>query len=102
RQRERIDRVWRTGQLHLPGAALEEGGEFPIAAADVEDEGEGMVLLRVGDEEVEQERLAGAGGAKDEGVADVLVMQVPVVGRVLRGAEDGEALAIAEVRTDGV
>ena len=68
-----------------------ERRELPIAVAEIEDDRQRVVLLRVRDQEVEQEALAAAGGAEDERVADVLDVQIEAVRRLVRRLEDASA-----------
>ena len=60
--------------------------------AEIEDDGQRVVLLRVRHEEVQQEALAAARRAEHQRVADVLDVQVEGVRRVVRRLEDGERL----------
>ena len=60
-----------------------------IAAAQVEDECDRIVLLDVGQQEVQKERLAASGCPEDERVGDVAAVQVQKVGRPMFGFEDG-------------
>ena len=60
-------------QSDLPDAATEDTDEVVIAASQIEDHRERVVLLGLGDDEVAQKGLARSGGALNEGVADVLV-----------------------------
>ena len=46
----------------------------------------------MGDEEVEQEAFAGAGGSENDRVGDVLVMEVQEIRRPVVGFKDGEIL----------
>ena len=69
--------------------------------AEIEDDGQRLVLLRVGHQEVEQEALAAAGGAEHQRVPDVLDVEVEGVRRVMRRLEDGQGFA-PEVRADAL
>ena len=83
----------RWSQTELEVAATQEPGQLAVAVAEVEDHRERVVLLRVGQQEVEQEALAAAGGAEDEGVADVADVEIEVVRRLVPGLEDRERMA---------
>ena len=95
---ERVDGEGAVRQAHPPDAAAEQRGQLLVAPAEVEDDRDGVVLLRVREDEVQQERLAAPGRAQDERVADIVVVQVPEVRRLVLGLEDREALAAAEMR----
>ena len=86
----------------MPAAAAEEIRQLLIPTAEVENQRDGVVLLRVGDDEVQKERLAASRGAEDECVPDVRVMQIPVIRRVLGGVKHGQAFAVGEVRAGGM
>ena len=45
-------------QAHPPDAAAEQRRQLLVAAAEIEDDRDGVVLLRVRDDEVQEERLA--------------------------------------------
>ena len=47
-------------------AAVEEMGEVVVAAAQVEDEGERVVLLQLRDQEIEEEAFAAARSRRDD------------------------------------
>ena len=91
-QRERVDRDVVLPKTELQVAAAEQRRELPVAVPEIEDDRERVVLLRVRDQEVEQEALAAAGGTEDQRVADVLDVQVEGVRRVMRRLEDRERL----------
>ena len=95
---ERIDRELRMGETDAPGAAPELAHEPLVAAAEIEDHRERVVLLRVGDEKVEQERLAGPGGALHERVPDIVVMEVPEIRRLMLGFKHRQTRSPSEVR----
>ena len=64
-------------------AAFQQRRQLAVAVTQVEDDGERVVLLQMGDQEVQQEALAAARGTEHEGVAHVLDVQVVEVGRLL-------------------
>src|SRR5262249_46145010 len=72
--------------------ASKQRRQLPVAVAEIEDDREWVVLLRMRRQKVDQEALSGAGCAKDECVADVLDVQIEGVRRVVRGLEYGEGL----------
>src|SRR5579864_4103919 len=88
-QAERVDRELTVREADLPDAAPEVTGEALVAPPEVENHRRRVVLLRVGDDEVAEKGLAGAGGALNERMADVLVVEVPKVRRVVVGLKDG-------------
>ena len=97
-ERERVDRHVSVPQADLQIAAAEERGQLPVAVAEIEDDGERVVLLRVRHQEVQQEALAAAGGAQDERVPDVLDVQVEGVRRLVRRLEHRQRLLAAGAR----
>ena len=56
--------------------AFQQCRQLPVAVTQIEDHGERVVLLQMGDQEVQKEALAAARGAEHERVAHVLDMQV--------------------------
>ena len=69
-QREGVDRDVRLPQPNFQIPSPQQGRELAVAVAQIEDDRERVVLLRVGHEKVQEEALAAAGGAQDEGMAD--------------------------------
>ena len=63
---------------------------LPKASAQVENEGVRLVFLQVGDQEIQQERLARPGTAENDGVGHVPVVEVQEVRRVMAGFENRE------------
>src|ERR1017187_9596282 len=96
-QTERVDGELAMCESHPPRAAAEQRGQLFVTPAEIEDHGDGVVLLRMRDDEVEQERLPRAGRALDEGVTDVVMVEVPEIWRLVLGLEDREALAASEL-----
>ena len=88
-------------QAEFEVAPSEQRRELPVAVPEVEDDGLRRVLLRVRDQEVQQEALAAAGRAEHERVADVLHVQVEGVRRPVRRLEDRQRF-LPEVRADGI
>ena len=71
-QSERVDGDALLPKAQFQVAAVEQRRQLPVAVPEVEDDGERVVLLRVRDQEVEQEALAAARRAEHQRVADVL------------------------------
>jgi len=67
-------------------------GEAFKAPAQVEDERVRLVLLEIGNEEIQQERFSGAGTPQNHGVRHVAVMKVQEVRRVVVGLQDRKIL----------
>src|SRR3954471_19162706 len=74
-------------------AASEESCEALVPATEIEDQGIRLVFLRVGQQEVQEERLSAPGRSQEKRVRHVLVMQVQVVRRPVLGLEDRQVLA---------
>ncbi len=89
-ERERIDRQAVLAEPELEIAPVEERGQLPVAVAEIEDDRERVVLLRMHRQEVEQEALAAPGRAEHEGVANVLDVQMEMIGGVVTRFERGE------------
>ena len=98
-QGKRVDGDVGLSESDFQIATAQQGGQLPVAVAQIEDDRERVVLLCVRHEEVGKEALPAAGGAQDQRVADVLDVQVERVRVVMRRLEDGERLA-AQMRTD--
>src|SRR6266436_3154535 len=62
------------------------------AASQVEDERMGLILLEIGNEEIQQEGFPCAGSPEDHGVRHVAVMEIQEVGRMVVGLQDGQIL----------
>src|SRR4029077_2527024 len=62
------------------------------AAAKIENEGVRVIFLEIGDQEVQQEGLSGAGAAENHGVRHVLVVEIQKIRRVVAGFEDRQIL----------
>ena len=60
-----------------------------------------LVLLKIGDQEVQQERFPRTGAAENDGVRYVPMMQIQEVGRVVAGLKDGQVLLL-QVMVHGV
>src|SRR5581483_2787478 len=75
-------------------ATAKEPGEALVPTTEVEDHGERLVLLCVGQQEVQKERLPASGGPEEKRMRHVLVVKVQVVRRPVLGLEDGQVLAI--------
>ena len=61
---------------HVQVRTAEDSRQRLKAAADIENVGEGLVLLGVLQNEVAEEALARSGGTQNEGVSDIPVVQV--------------------------
>src|SRR5262249_46310942 len=92
-ERERIDRVAAPAEAKFEVPASKECRQLPVAVAEIEDDGERVVLLRMRCQKVDQEALAGASCAQDERVADVFDVQIERVRRVVRRLEYGKRLS---------
>ena len=77
-------------QAQLDVAASQECCQLSVAAAEVEDDGERVVLLGVRDEEVQEEALAASRRAEHQRVPDVLMVQVVVEGHAVGRLERGQ------------
>ena len=91
-QRERIDLEISGFEAHANIRAAKQLREAFEAASQIEDECVRIVFLEIGDEEIEQERLPGAGPPENHGVGDIAVVEVQKVRGVVVGFEDGEIL----------
>ena len=100
-ERKRIDRQLLMPEADFEVAAAQQRGELSVAVPEIKDHGERLVLLRVRDDEVQQEALAAAGRAQDQRVPDVLDVQVEGVRRVVRRLEDRQSLSL-KVRVDSL
>src|SRR5262249_49558835 len=64
-----------------------------VAVAEIQDNGERVVLLRMRGQKVDEKTLAAAGRAQHERVPDVFDVEIERVGRMVRRLEDGERLS---------
>ena len=92
-EREGIDRVVPGTETDFEVASSEQRRQLAVAVAQIQDDRERVVLLRVRREEIGQEALPAAGRTQDERVPHVLDVQVERVRRVMRGFEYRECLA---------
>jgi hypothetical protein len=92
REGERIDRKALGFEPSRDVRSGEKMCEAFKAAAEIENEGVRVILLEIGDQEVQQKGLSGAGAAENHGVRDVLVMEIQKVRSVVAGFEDREIL----------
>ena len=97
-QTERIDREVAVREADAPGAAAQQRRELVIAPAHIEDRGDRVVLLRMHDEEVHEERLPRPRRPGHQRVPDIVDVQVPEIRRLMGGLKDREILAAVEVR----
>ena len=100
-EREGVDRDAVLPEAEFQVASAEQRRQLPVAVPDVEHDRLRRVLLRVRDQEVQQEALAAARRAEHQRVADVLHVQVEGVRRPVRRLEDGQGL-LSKVRAHGV
>src|SRR5262249_52590649 len=100
-ERKRVDRVSSTAQAQFEVVPSEQRRQLAVAAAQIEDDGERVVLLRVRREEVDEEALPAAGRPQHEGVSDVFDVEIEGVGRVMWRLEYRERIA-AKVTADAL
>src|SRR5713226_8441022 len=98
-ERKGVNRHVALTKSDLEVSTLQECGELAIAVPEIEDDGQRVVLLRVRDQEVDEEALAAPGGPKDQRMTHVLHVQVERVRRVVRRLEDGQRF-LMEMRAD--
>src|ERR1700728_541349 len=92
RQREGVDGEVPRFLTHIEIRALEYRRKRVEAAADIEDEGQRLVLLCVLQQENAQIRLATTAHPENKGVGNVAGVQVEIVGRTVVGFEHSQAL----------
>ena len=92
RQTERVDRKSASLDSDRQIAAFEEPGQALVAAAQVEDERARLVLLKVRQQEVEEETLPAARGSENEGMRVVLVVEVEKIGSARLALKDRQVL----------
>ena len=90
RQRKRVDLEILGFQAHAHVGTAEELRKTLKAAAQVEDEGVGIVFLEIGNQEIQEKRFSRARAPENHGVGDVAVMEVQEVRGVVIGFEDRE------------
>src|SRR5262245_60762116 len=95
---EGIDGEIALRQPNAPRAAAEGFGEFLVATAQVEDDRDRVVLLDVRQNEIQEKGLAGPRRTLDEGMADIIMVQIPKVRRVMLRLEHGETVGAPEMR----
>src|SRR5262245_61454579 len=91
-QCKRIDGDPLLAQSQLDVAAVQQRGELPVAVTEIEHDGERVELLSVRDQKVQQETLAAAGGPENEGVTDVLNMEVVLERRSVGRLQDRDRI----------
>src|ERR1035437_4845192 len=96
-QRERIDGEVACLLAGIEVRAAENRCERFKAAADVEDEGQRGVLLRVLQHKIAEVRFAAAGHAENQRMGDLGVVQIQKVGCAVVGFEQGQVLG-AQIR----
>src|SRR5439155_21366412 len=96
----RVDRHVLALEPQLQVASLQQCGELPVAVPQIQNDREGVVLLQVRDEEVQEEALAAAGRAQDQRVPHIVHVQAVGVGDLRRCLKHRERLG-AEVPANG-
>src|SRR5580692_11583774 len=97
RQREGVDGEVPRFLTHIEIRTLEYRREGLEAAADIEDKGQRLVLLRVLQQKNAEIGLATAAHPENQGVGNVAGMEVEIVGRAVVGFEHSQILG-AEMR----
>src|SRR5271166_3021356 len=97
RQREGVDCEVPRFLTHIEIRALEYRRKRLEAAADIEDEGQRLVLLRVLQQKITEIRLATTRHPENQGVGNVAGVQVEIVGRAVVGFEHSQIFG-AEMR----
>src|SRR5208282_2087622 len=92
RQREGVDGEVPRFLTHIEIRALEYRRKRLEAAADIEDEGQRLVLLRVLQQKDAQIRLATTAHPENQGVGNIAGMQVEIVWRAVVGFEHSQVL----------
>src|SRR5260370_1288541 len=87
RERKRVDLEIVGFQTDTDVRTAEELREAFKTAAQIEDKRVRVVFLKIGNEEIEEERLPRPGPAQDHGMRDIAVMEIQEVGRVMVGFE---------------
>src|SRR5271168_5216213 len=93
RQRERVDGEVPRFLTHIEIRPLEYRRKRLEAAADIKDESQRLVLLRVLQQKNAQIGLATACHTENQGMGNVAGMQVEIVGRAVVGFENGQILS---------
>ena len=96
---EWVDREVALSKPDFQVAAFQQRREFSVAVPEIEDDRQRLVLLRVGDEEVQEEALAAAGRAEHKRMADILDMEIEGVRRLMARFKDRQRL-VSKMRTD--
>ena len=91
-KRERVDREVPRFVTNVQVRTAENAGQRLKAAADIEDVGERLVLLRVLQNEICEKTLARASGTQNERVGDIAVVQIQVIRSGMVGFKHGEVL----------
>ena len=77
--------------------ATEQPGQAFEASAEIENKCVRIILLQIGYEEIQKERLTDAASAENHRVGDIAVVQIQEVRRAVTGLEHGE-IFLAEMR----
>ena len=85
---------------HPDIGAAEQLRQALEAPAQIENEGVRLVLLEIGDQEIQQERLSRAGPPENHGVGHVAVVEIQEVRRVVVGLKDREIFLRADARCE--
>jgi len=80
----------RPKQIVAPADRADEQFGAPVL---VEEDDPGTEFARLGEQEVEHHRLAGAGRADDREIAEIALMEVEIIGPRRGGLEQGHRLA---------
>ena len=99
RQRERIDGEVARLLAGVQVRAAEDRRKRLEAAADIEDEGQRRVLLRILQQKIRQIRLPTTRHPEDQRVGNLAVMQVQKVRRAVVGFEHGQVLRAEMTRS---
>lgn len=98
RQGEGVDGKTPVFDSHRNVGASEEMGDVLISAAQIEETGDGFILLAVREKIIDQKALAAAGTTQNDRVGDIPVVQVKEIRRSMVGFEYGKVLRAPQVR----
>src|SRR5580704_3494341 len=93
-QTKGVDGDRRSVHTHAHIAPRKQARKGLIASTQIEDYGERMILLQVGQQKAKQERLACSGGAQDHSMCVVLVVEIQKIGSPLVGLEHCEIFLV--------
>ena len=98
-ERKRVDGHVRLTETDFKVLASQQRGELSVAMPKVQDDGDGVVLLCVRDEKVQQKALATPGRPQHQRMTDILDVQVERVRGMVRRLEDRQRI-LPQVRAD--